>query len=254
MQKTDDLKHLQRMLAQRLAQGEALARWRLVEADMAADEEADRAHHHPEQEGQAPGPADDVGHGQGVDDGGPHGRAQQDSRHRAEGRPGAGQAALARRRPFGEEDHRAGIFPAHGEPLQDPAEQHQHRGHDADLVIGGQQADGEGGDRHGHHGPEQRMGPADAIADIAEEDGTQGAHEEADGESPEGRHQGERGIVRRKIELADGAGEIAVNGEVVPLHHIAGDAGRDDAAMGPPRVLARHDSVIVVPPVRPGAG
>ena len=95
------------------------------------------------------------------------------------------------------------------------------------------------------------MGPPDAIADIAEEDGAQGAHEEADGEGPEGRHQGERGIVRRKIELADGAGEIAVDGEVVPLHHIAGDAGRDDAAMRPPRVLARHGCVIVLPPVRP---
>ena len=81
---------------------------------------------------------------------------------------------------------------------------------------------------------------ADAIADIAEDDGADRAHEEADGEGAEGGHQGSRGIVGRKIELADGAGEIAVDREVVPLHHIAGDAGRDDAPMHPPRVLARH--------------
>ena len=97
------------------------------------------------------------------------------------------------------------------------------------------------------------MGPADPIADIAEDDRPQGPHEEADGEGPEGRHQGKRGIVRGEIELADGAGEIAVDREVVPLHHIAGDPGRDDPTMGAPRVIARHGMRHCLPPDRPRA-
>src|SRR5262249_11070659 len=35
------------------------------------------------------------------------------------------------------------------------------------------------------------------------------------------------GVVGREIEIADGPGEEAVDRKIVPLHHVAGDAGRD---------------------------
>ena len=262
----DDLQHLPRMLAQRPKQGEARRRRRPVERHTPAQEEADPADHHAQQEGQAPAPGDDPFQGHRVEDRGAHGGAQQDAGDRAEGRPGGGGAALVRMGGLGEEDRRAGIFAADGEALHDAAEQHQQRGGDADLGVGGQATDDEGGHRHRDHRPEQGGAAADAIADIAEQDGAERAHEEADREDGEGGEQGGPRVVTREVEVADGSGEEAVDREVVPLHDVAGDAGRDHPpartvsfrARHHPRFLGRHRSPArssaVVSPLRRMSG
>ena len=88
----------------------------------------------------------------------------------------------------------------------------------------------------------QKVGAAaDAIADIAEQHGADGAHEKAGGEGTEGGQQPGLVIADREIEIADGPREIAVDREVVPLHHIAGDAGGNDLAAREIGFRERHE-------------
>lgn len=124
--------------------------------------------------------------------------------------------------------------------MEDAAEQHQHGGGDADLGISGQNADGEGRHRHRDHRPEQRGTAADAVADMPEEDRAERPHEEPDGEDAEGGQQRGPRIVRGEIESADRAREETVDREVVPLHHVAGDAGRDHSAAVTVSFVADH--------------
>src|SRR5262245_49891662 len=63
---------------------------------------------------------------------------------------------------------------------------------------------------------------------MAEENGAQWTHEEADGEYRIGSEERGVRIVGRKEKAANGAGEEAVDSEIVPFHHIADDAGPDD--------------------------
>ena len=145
-----------------------------------------------------------------------------------------GAQALARPRPpgirrFGQEDGRSGVFAADRQALEKAEHDHEQRRREADFRVARQEPDSERRKRHGHHRPQEGWAAPDPVADIAEEHGADGAHQEPGGEDAIGDQQGRRLVVGREIEAADGAREIAVNREVVPFHHVAGDARHDHA-------------------------
>jgi hypothetical protein len=72
-----------------------------------------------------------------------------------------------------------------------------------------------------------------AIADMAEHDGADRAHEKSDCKRAEGREQRDDAVAGRKELLGQNRREEAVNGEVVPFEHVADDAGRDDPPQRP---------------------
>ena len=70
-------------------------------------------------------------------------------------------------------------------------QQRDRRG-DADRRVGRQEADERRGAAHQHERDEERVLPADQVADAAEEQRAERPHDEADGERREIRDQRER--------------------------------------------------------------
>ena len=97
-------------------------------------------------------------------------------------------------------------------------------------LIAWQGAHQEGGDRHSHHREGERGTPPEAVANIADQRPAHRPHQEAHGEDAEGcQHLGHL-VLLRKEGAADGGGEVAVDGEVVPFEYVADGTGRDDLA------------------------
>jgi hypothetical protein len=116
----------------------------------------------------------------------------------------------------------AGDFPADGGPLQDPQQQQQQGGDDAEHGVGGQQADQQG--RQGHQDDAEGEHPleADEIAKVGHDDAPQGAGQVAGGEDAEGLELAQPlGNVGREEELADDHGEEDEDDEVVEFEGAA---------------------------------
>ena len=95
-------------------------------------------------------------------------------------------------------------------------------------MVARQDAHQEGRYGHRRHREGERGAPAEAVADIADQCAAHRPHQEAHGEDTEGRQHLGYLVLLRKEGAADGGGEVAVDGEVVPFEYIADGAGDDD--------------------------
>ena len=201
--------------------------------DAAPQREACEAHDQSDQERDAPAP--------GLQHfarhcGGQHGarcRPRQDAADRAAARHGADQAALVGPGMLDHEDDGGGVFAAHRQALDHAQQREQDRRRHAQRLVARQDADQEGRDRHRRHREGERGAPAETVADIADQCAAHGPHQEAHGEDAEGRQHLRHLVLLRKEGAADGGGEVAVDGEIVPFEHVADGAGRDDPACVP---------------------
>ncbi len=78
------------------------------------------------------------------------------------------------------------------------------------------------------------------VAEMAEDQRAERPAQEAHGEHPEGGHQRGGGIVGGEELLAHDGGEVAVDAEVVPLHHIASEAGEHRPSLGLADLAVHH--------------
>ena len=125
--------------------------------------------------------------------------------------------------------NRGGVFTASREALHD-AQQHQgDRGPKPHLLVSGQDCHGHRGERHGHHREGEGLAAAHPIADAAQHHTSEGANQKAGSKGSECRDQRGVGITGWKELIAEDANEVAVEGEVVPLHDIANQASQDHA-------------------------
>jgi hypothetical protein len=98
------------------------------------------------------------------------------------------------------------------------------------LLKGGKSSDQKGRDCHQRDRCGERHLAAHLVADMAEEQTSQRAHQKASREDPKRRNQRRDRVLRREEVAPDVGGKIAVDAEIVPLHHVAGDAGNDGAS------------------------
>ncbi|MPM16388.1 hypothetical protein SDC9_62767 [bioreactor metagenome] len=95
---------------------------------------------------------------------------------------------------------------------------------DADLRIGGHQADQEGGHAHDHQRHHQHALAADLVAEVAEDHAAQRPRHKAHGERGVCQQRGDERIVAGEVELVENdARHHAIEEKVVPL-----DGGADD--------------------------
>ena len=71
------------------------------------------------------------------------------------------------------------------------------------------------------------MAAANPIADASKHHTSEGAHQKAGGKGSKGGNQRSVGITGGKKLIAEDANEVAVEGEVVPLHDVANQASQD---------------------------
>jgi hypothetical protein len=120
-------------------------------------------------------------------------------------------------------------FAAEPNALKQAQQNEQNRRCDADLAVGGEDADEEGAeshddDRHCEHGL-----TAKGIAEMPENRGAQGSCEIADAERAEGCNGAQGRVGRRKEQLGeDQSARRAIDQKIVPLHRGADDARNDD--------------------------
>jgi hypothetical protein len=88
---------------------------------------------------------------------------------------------------LGQEDNRARELAADGHALKHPEQHDQKRRCNPDRSVGGQQAHCDGGDGHHRDRNQQRSRPSVPVADVAEDDGADGTHEESHRECAESR-------------------------------------------------------------------
>ena len=153
------------------------------------------------------------------------GREDHADRH-ADLRVGAEEAALALGSVLHGHQCGAAPFTAGGEALQDPEQDEQDRGPDADLGVGGQHADQGGGGTHQDQGEDQHRLAAEPVAQVAGDDRAERPEQEADADGGEGedlrqpRVRGVRCEEQRRQQRGRGLG---IDEEVVPL-----DGGADE--------------------------
>ena len=202
--------------------------------DGAADQVADHDQHDREQERHPPAPGGEVflGHAgvEEVQQAGGEDHADRD----ADLRVGAEQAALALRSVLHGHQGGAAPFTAGGEALDDAQQDQQDRGPDADLGVGRQHADQGRGGAHHDEGEDQHGLAAEAVAEVAGDDGAQRTEQEADADQREGQdlRQAGVGVVQRGEEQRgqQRCCQLGEDEEVVPL-----DGGADQ---GPGEDLA----------------
>src|SRR5262249_17598879 len=114
---------------------------------------------------------------------------------------------------------------AHGDALSDPEHDEGEGGGRADALVGGQDADQEGGHAHGQHRDHEGWLASRLVAEISEQRATHRPRREPDGEDAERGEERGHWIVGREEQLPDDRGEGAVDGEVVPLEHAADRPG-----------------------------
>ena len=95
-------------------------------------------------------------------------------------RPRGPEAATSSVAVLGRHQHRAAPLAADGEALQQPADQQQDRGGDADGGVRRQQADREGGDPHHHQRDDQHLLAPDPVTEVAEDDAAERPGDEAE--------------------------------------------------------------------------
>ena len=81
---------------------------------------------------------------------------------------------------------------ADGKALRESQERQQDWGGQADLRVGGQQADQHGRSAHQEQGVHQHPFASDAVSEVAEHHAPEGSGDEADTESGERQQQSQR--------------------------------------------------------------
>ena len=177
------------------------------------------------QEDQAPAPREDVRRRQQLH-GHPHERAERSTERSADHDERRVAAALPCRRRLGEQRRAARLFRAGAEALEEAAQHEQRRREQADLVVGGQQADGERRPAHEEERGHEHPLAAEPVAVAREEQAAERPRGESHGVGAEARHDaGRRRDVREEQRAEDEGGRRAVDHEVVPLEHGADEAG-----------------------------
>ncbi|KCB28921.1 hypothetical protein L543_3218 [Bordetella hinzii L60] len=192
-----------------------------------ADIDRDGQHHDGQQKGHAPTPLAEVvrAHaGLGGDD--DQQRENQAGRRR-DLDPAGEQAAAPGLAMLGDIDHRAAVFAAHGQALDDAQRQQQDPRQVAGAFIAGQAADQDGRAPHHDHGDQKGVLAAQAVAEIAEQHRPQRPDDKAHRQRAQCGQQGDGGIVLRKKHLAHEDGQRAIDEKVVPLEQRP-DRGRHD--------------------------
>ena len=122
---------------------------------------------------------------------------------------------------FGNVGGRAAIFAAERQTLQQTQTDEDDRGRDADRRGVGQQSDDESRKTHDQDGDEEGVFAADEVANTAEHERAERAHEEARGEGEQREDVTRRGRIGAEELCADDRSERAVKIEVVPFEHRA---------------------------------
>ena len=200
----------------------------------AADQVADDDQHDGEQERHTPAPGREVflGHGRveevqqaGGED---HADRNTDLRVRAE------QAALALGSVLDCHQGGAAPFTAGGEALDDAEQDQQDRSPDADLGVGRQHADQRRGGTHHDEGEDQHGLAAEAVTQVAGDDGAERAEQEADADEGKGQdlRQARIGGVQRCEEQRrqQRCRQLGEDEEVVPLDGGPDQGAREDLA------------------------
>ncbi|MNV68688.1 hypothetical protein D3C71_1615570 [compost metagenome] len=125
--------------------------------------------------------------------------------------------------------HGAAQFSAKRQALADPQRHKQDRRPHADLRVGGQQADEHRTDAHHEQAEGQHGLASDAVAEMAEENSTDGAGEHAAGKSSEGGQCAGQWIELRKEQLVEHQrGGGAIGQEIECLYSRAHHRGYGD--------------------------
>ena len=160
-------------------------------------------------------------------------RSRQQAQRHGKRLPCAVEPALARRRKFGHQRHRAAILAAREQPLQNTQSGEDQRRGDAQRGAGRRQANQRGRQRHQQQHRDQRWFTADPVTDAAEDNRAQRTKEKGDGEGGVGQDQAaERrcGVQLKKI-LRDERREKAVNGKLIPFDKVADRTGYQRASL-----------------------
>ncbi|MCW0417333.1 hypothetical protein NB689_003087 [Xanthomonas sacchari] len=183
--------------------------------------QAEQAQRAGDQERHAPAPVVHLRIAQRKVQRGHRGGAGDIAAQRAELQPAAHEAAVAVGGVLGDEGRRAAVFAAGGKALHQPRHQQQDRRPDADARVGGDEADRKRAQRHQDHGRGQHLLPAVAVAQRAEHQPAQRAHQERHGEGRERGDQLRGRVGAGKEHVAQGHGQVAVHAEVEPFHRVA---------------------------------
>src|SRR5262245_24081950 len=125
---------------------------------------------------------------------------------------------------------RAGKFPSDRQSLEKSTAHEGERREEPDGLIGRQQADTTGRDRHENDRPGQRVAAAHRIAPITEEQCAERSGQKSDREDSEGGKQRHRRLFGWKEQGGEHRGKVAIEREVIPFQHVADRAGQQDLA------------------------
>jgi hypothetical protein len=192
--------------------------------------EAKQAQRSAEQERHAPAPVRGGRPAERGRDDGAHRGAQQHAADRAEAAPTAEEAAAPGPGLLDQEDDRRRILAADRESLGEAQQDEEHRGEDADPVVGRHDPDQEGRHRHREDRTDERRFASDAVPDMAEHQAPERTHEKAGGEGAEGGNERGHAVPAGKELAAQDRGELPIHREVVPLEDIADDPSQDHVA------------------------
>ncbi|MGY3510032.1 hypothetical protein ACVIQY_003007 [Bradyrhizobium sp. USDA 3051] len=212
-----------------------------VEAKPDPDRDAEQQHR--DQERNAPAPSCEVGFAERGAREQDHQQRQEQSERRRGLDEGGVVAALAVRSMLRDVGGRTAIFTAEREALGETQRDQDDRGRDADGGSVGQQADDESRQTHDQDGDEESVFAADDVADTAEHDRAERAHQEAGREGQQREDvAGCRRIGREELR-ADDAGQRTVEIEIVPLEDGTERGGENDEPFvlrHPSRACLRH--------------
>jgi hypothetical protein len=202
--------------------------------DADPDVEADRDQDDARQERDAPAPGEKVrvrGHAR-------HERQRAVGQHHAgrcaELRPARHEPAVSAITPFGRQQDRSAPLAADADALQHPAERQQNRAPDPNRLVAGHQADRRRPEPHQEKRGDERRFAADPIAEVTEDDRTEGAGCESHEVRREGQQHADKGIGLGEEHLREDEDRgHAIQEEVVPLDGGPDRGGHD----GPPQLL-----------------
>ena len=150
-------------------------------------------------------------------------------------------------RVFDGHQHSASPFSAHADSLRKAEHDQEDRRENADPLVRGKQADGEGGDSHDHQRINQHPLAPLAIAVMAENQTSHRTRYESHGESSEGRESSRQRVHVRKEQLVEHERRRgSVQEEVIPL-----DRGSDKARQYYSSNGSRFLGIIFCPHVSP---
>ncbi|MNR01100.1 hypothetical protein D3C85_1168950 [compost metagenome] len=169
-----------------------------------------------------------------------HPGMQTGDEHRAEQQAGRGtrrndagvQTALALGGVLGEKGRRPGVLAGSGKSLEQADQQQQGGRPQADMVVGGQNADAEGRHRHDQNRPGQRTAPPIFVTEVTPDQPAQRTHDKRQCEHREGRQQRRRLVGLREKRQGDDRCQITVGRIVEPLDEVAHEAGTGRPAQG----------------------